>query len=236
MKGTRPLTNDEIRTVRDCFDGAFQIRNRSFFMLGISVGYRVSEGLSLKVSDVWQNHKPVTDILFTKSIVKGGEVSRIVPVNYDGQQAIQEIIEWQQCQFHKITEHQPLFPSQKVECGIIKPLKRQAIHRILEKVFVSAGLNGKLASHTLRKTFAQRVHDKGNNIYLVKELLGHKKITTTEDYLSFNHKTAREVLEAISLYSEDNPCNPLEDYTEEQLITKIISLGYEVRKSQGNNE
>ena len=94
MKGTRPLDNTEIRTVADAFDGIFSVRNRALFVLGVSTGGRISELLSLKVEDVWQNGPPVTDLLFDRSIVKGGEVSRAVPVNTDGREAIEALIGW----------------------------------------------------------------------------------------------------------------------------------------------
>ena len=83
MKGTRPLDNSEIRLVSACFDGTFEARNRGLFMLGVSTGGRISELLGLQIGDVWQNGKAVTDLLYDKSIVKGGEVSRAVPVNTD---------------------------------------------------------------------------------------------------------------------------------------------------------
>ena len=76
MKGTRPLDNDEIRLVSACFSGTYEVRNRGLFLLGVSTGGRISELLSLQIVDVYQNEKPVTDLLFDKSIVKGGEVSR----------------------------------------------------------------------------------------------------------------------------------------------------------------
>ncbi len=38
MKGTRPLDNNEIRQVSECFDGIYQIRNRSLFLIGVSTG------------------------------------------------------------------------------------------------------------------------------------------------------------------------------------------------------
>ena len=63
MKGTRPLNNNEILLVSACFDGTFEIRNRGFFMLGVSTGGRISELLSLRVGDVYQNKKPVTEIM-----------------------------------------------------------------------------------------------------------------------------------------------------------------------------
>ena len=90
MKGTRPLDNDEIRLVSACFTGTFEVRNRGLFMLGVSTGGRISELLSLTIGDVYQNRRAVTDLLFDKSVVKGGEVSRAVPVNTDGMRAIDE--------------------------------------------------------------------------------------------------------------------------------------------------
>ena len=75
------------RIANMCFTGTFQVRNRGVFMLGVSTGGRISELLSLQIGDVYQNGKPVTDMLFEKAIVKGGEVSRAVSVNADGRLA-----------------------------------------------------------------------------------------------------------------------------------------------------
>ena len=91
MKGTRPLDNTEIRLVSACFDGTFGERNRGLFMLGVSTGGRISELLSLQIGDVWQNRRAVSDLLFDKAIVKGGEVSRAVLVNAEGRGTIQEL-------------------------------------------------------------------------------------------------------------------------------------------------
>ena len=96
MKGTRPLDNDEIRRVSACFTGTFEVRNRRLFMLGVSTGGRISELLSLRIGDVYQNGKAVSDLLFDRSIVKGEEVSKAVPVNVDGRAAIEDLIDWHQ--------------------------------------------------------------------------------------------------------------------------------------------
>ena len=77
MKGTRSLDNDEIRRVSTCFAGTFATRNRCLFMLGVSTGGRISELLSLTIGDVYQNRRAVTDLLFDKSIVKGGLLSYV---------------------------------------------------------------------------------------------------------------------------------------------------------------
>ena len=111
MKGTRPLDNNEIRLVSACFTGTFEVRNRGLFLLGISTGGRISELLSLQIGDVWQNGRAVSDLLFDKSIVEGGEVSRAVPVNTDGLRAIDALVNWHREQYGTAEKKRPLFPS-----------------------------------------------------------------------------------------------------------------------------
>lgn len=172
MKGTRPLTNEEIRQVAAQFSGAFAVRNRCLFILGVSVGGRISEMLALRVGDVWQNGQPVTE-----GQVKGRENARMVPVNSDGRGAIAALIAWHQDRYGMLDRDRPLFPSRKKGGR----LGREQAHRILAEAFVNAGLNGKLATHSLRKSFAQRIYETTGDIYLVKELLGHREVETTRE-------------------------------------------------------
>ena len=166
MKGTRPLDNDEIRLVSACFDGVFEERNRGLFMLGVSTGGRISELLSLTIGDVYQNRAAVTDLLYDRSIVKGGEVSRAVPVNTDGMRAIEDLIGWHREKYGKLDVKRPLFPSRNRSGSVA--MNRQTAHEMLKIAFIAAGLNGKLATHSLRKSFAQRVYEQSADIYLVQ--------------------------------------------------------------------
>ena len=81
-------------------------------------------------------------------------------------------------------------------------MNRQTAHEMLKKAFTAAGLNGKLATHSLRKSFAQRVYEESGDIYLVQELLGHRNVSTTQKYIGVNYATARETVEAIALEAE----------------------------------
>ena len=241
MKGTRPLDNDEIRRVSTSFTGMYEIRNRGLFMLGVSTGGRISELLSLQIGDVFQNGKPVTDLLFEKSIVKGGEVSRAVPVNRDGRLAIDELTSWHREHYGNIDESRPLFPSRH-NSGTV-PMHRQTAHDVLKKAFIAAGLNGKLATHSLRKSFAQRLYDKSGDIYLVQELLGHRNISTTQNYLGVNYADARAAVESIALITESDRShllsNSLKKIDDETLITEIRKRGYKVldlRDDKANGE
>lgn len=200
MKGTRPLNNDEIIQVSACFDGTFEIRNRGLFMLGVSTGGRISELLSLQIADVYQNGKPVTDLLFDKSIVKGGEVSRAVPVNSDGRRAIEALIGWHGERYQNTNKSRPLFPSRNGQGA--KRMSRRTAHDVLKSAFEAAGLNGHLATHSLRKSFAQRLYDHTGDIFAVQEMLGHKSVATTQEYLGVNYASVREAVEAMSIAGE----------------------------------
>ena len=204
MKGTRPLDNDEIRRVSGCFTGTYEVRNRGLFMIGVSTGGRISELLSLCIGDVYQNRSAVSDLLFEKSVVKGGEVSRAVPVNADGRRAIQALIDWHRQHYRSVASKRPLFPSRH-KSGTVA-LHRQTAHDLLKNAFIEAGLNGKLATHSLRKSFAQRLYDKTGDIYLVQALLGHRNIATTQNYLGVNYADARAAVEAIALMPESDTC------------------------------
>ena len=232
MKGTRPLDNAEIRKVSESFEGTFAIRNRNLFMLGVSVGARISELLALKVGDVWQNNKPVKDLLFDRSIVKGGEVSRAVPVNVDGREAIEALIAWHSELYGGIDSSRPLFSSRKGQGS--QPMTRISAHRSLKPAFQAAGLNGKLGTHSLRKSYAQRLYEQTNDIYAVQEMLGHKSVVTTQRYLGVNYASVRDASEAMSIHSECNVTTKtllsVNDASDDELLIELLRRGYDVAR------
>ena len=200
MKGTRPLDNTENRLVSACFSGKFEVRNRGLFLLGVSTGGRISELLSLTIGDVYQNRAAVTDLLFDKSIVKGGEISRAVPVNSDGRRAIEDLIRWHREKYGKLDVKRPVFPSRNGQGE--KRMSRRTAHDVLKAAFEAAGLNGKLATHSLRKSFAQRLYDQTGDVFAVQEMLGHKSVATTQKYLGVNYASVRDALQKMSLDAE----------------------------------
>ena len=239
MKGTRPLDNDEIRLVSACFTGnPFEVRNRGLFMLGVSTGGRISELLSLTIGDVYQNRNPVTDLLFDRSIVKGGEVSRAVPVNTDGMRAIDDLVRWHREQYHTTHKRRPLFPSRNG--GGKHRMTRRAAHNVLKSAFVSAGLNGHLATHSLRKSFAQRLYEQTGDVFTVQEMLGHKSIATTQKYLGVNYASVREALQKMSLDGELHERgilgSSLKSTKDETLFLELALRGYDLSSYAMNTE
>ena len=164
-----------------------------------------------------------------KNIVKGGEVSRAVPVNQDGITAIDSLIAWHREKYLNTKPYRPLFPSRH-QSGTV-PLHRQSAHQMLKKAFIAAGLNGKIATHSLRKSFAQRIYEQSGDIYLVKELLGHRNVATTQAYLGVNYADAKAAVDAIAIevsesYRTSLLYNSLKDTETESLIAELKRRGY----------
>ena len=205
-------------------------------MLGVSTGGRISELLSLTIGDVYQNRAAVTDLLFDKSIVKGGEVSRAVPVNSDGRRAIEDLIAWNRERYPDTEKSRPLFPSRNGQGQ--QPMSRRTAHDVLKVAFEAAGMNGHLATHSLRKSFAQRLYDKTGDIFAVQEMLGHQSVTTTQKYLGVNYVSVREAVEEMSLESEMHMngilSSSLKKQTDEALFLELARRGYDLSKLREN--
>ena len=236
MKGTRPLNTHEIRKVSECFTSTFETRNCGLFMLGVSTGGRISELLSLTISDVYQNRAAVTNLLFDRSIVKGSEVSRAVPINRDGREAIGQLVRWHREKYNTNHKSRPLFPSRNGQGT--QRMSRRTAHDVLKSAFEKAGLNGHLATHSLRKSFAQRLYDRTGDIYAVKEMLGHKSVTTTQKYLGVNYASIREAVEEMAVTGELHISilgSSLKKVADETLFLELAHRGYNLSKLRNNN-
>ena len=225
MKGCRPLTTQEIISVSEQFTEPYKVRNRALFILGISTGGRIAELLSLKIEDVWQGGQAVSDLLYEKNVVKGKENSRLIPVNSDAKQVIQELVSWQKEQYGSIEKKRPLFPSRK---GFSAISTTQG-YRVLKDAFSLAGLNGKVATHSMRKTYAQRLYDATGDIYLVAEALGHKAVETTKKYLGVSYDKLRRASEEIELCNRTRiSLHSIDDISTGELIVELMSRGVDM--------
>ena len=79
-----------------------------------------------------------------------------------------------------------VFQSRK---GANRPISRVRAWQILNEVAGANGLQGHIGTHSMRKTFADRIYDRlGHDIYSTQKALGHSSVTTTAKYLSFRQE------------------------------------------------
>jgi len=75
-------------------------------------------------------------------------------------------------------------------------LNEDYVSKQFKKAVRDSGLNDNIHFHTLRHSFASRLIQKGASVFVVKELLGHEDIKTTQIY---SHLQTQDLEEAVKL-------------------------------------
>lgn len=184
------LSTEEVEKLLNAPHGnTFQaIRDRAILETLYSTGLRVSELTALDV----------TDLDFTAESIKArgkGRRERMVPIGSFALQAIKRYIE-ARSQVPRTNDKEPdaLFLNRFGD-----RLSSRSIRKILDKYIKVTGLNEKTSPHTLRHSFATHLLNRGANLRMVQELLGHKHLSTTQIY---THVTTQSLKSA---YEEAQP-------------------------------
>jgi len=77
-----------------------------------------------------------------------------------------------------------------------KVLYQESISKQFKKIVRKSNLSDKIHFHSLRHSFASLLAQKGVSLYIIKELLGHEDLATTQIY---SHLQQQNLKEAINL-------------------------------------
>jgi integrase/recombinase XerD len=186
------LTVKEIDKLIDSIDikSKNKIRNKAIIEILYSCGLRVSELITLKVSDLY----------FNESIIKvtgKGNKERFVPISKGAIKYIEKYLNEIRI-FQKIKKgsEDTLFLNERGS-----GLSRVMIYIILNDLKIKAEINKKIGPHTLRHSFATHLLENGADLITIQNMLGHENIVTTERYLHVNRK---HLVESISKYHPRN--------------------------------
>ena len=159
-------------------------RNVAMLETLYSCGLRVSELITLKISDLY------LDIGFIRVIGKGNK-ERLVPL---GEEAAKQI------RLYK--DHVRPFQPVQLKAGDTLFLNRRGngltrvmIFYIIRDAALKAGITTAIHPHTFRHSFATHLVEAGADLRAVQEMLGHKSITTTEIYTHLDRTFLRSTLE-----------------------------------------
>ena len=148
-------------------------------------GFRISEILSLTVSSVWRDGKFLPKVGVQPRHLKGGfGRTRWMPLLPEMQRALEQHMQWLSRSF-ALTPELPLFPSRQHNHGV-RAITRSQAHAIVKDAFAAAHIedDGRLGTHTLRKTFARAVYkNSGNDLMVLKAALNHSDVSVTQRYL-----------------------------------------------------
>ncbi|WP_372473537.1 site-specific tyrosine recombinase/integron integrase [Capnocytophaga sp. ARDL2] len=180
------LTLDEIYKIIDTIPDTTLEEQRNKVMLETlySCGFRVSELISLKISDLF------FDEGFVRVIGKGNK-QRLVPIAPHTQEAI----------FYYLSELRGKMVNQLFSTDVLflnrrgKPLTRAMIFILVKKYAQLAGITKEVSPHTFRHSFATHLLENGANLFAIQAMLGHESITTTEIYTHIEQSALKNVIE-----------------------------------------
>jgi integrase/recombinase XerD len=158
-------------------------RNRAMLEVLYSCGLRVSELISLRLSNIY----------FDKGFIRitgKGNKERLVPV---GNTALREIRNY-------LPDRNSLPLIEKGHEDILflnrrgKGLSRVMIFSIIKDLASAAGIRKNVSPHTFRHSFATHLIDGGADLRAVQEMLGHESILTTEIYTHLDRHYLRDAI------------------------------------------
>ncbi len=155
------------------------IRNRAALELLYATGLRVSELLTLKLSDLFLSEG------FLRCSGKGSK-ERIVPIGSFACRWVERYIK----------EIRPKLRKEGTDLLILnrrgRRLSRMGFWKILKRYALRAGLK-EVSPHTLRHSFATHLLEGGADLRAVQEMLGHSSLATTQIYTHIDREYLKEV-------------------------------------------
>lgn len=175
------LTLEEVQRLLDVPKGSRfkNVRNKAMLELLYATGLRVSEVLALRSSDT---NLPEAHL----RVIGKGSRERLVPFGARAREAIEIYVRARAVRFPDIPE--PLFLGTRGQ-----QLTRGSFWLQLREYARLAGIGHRVTPHVIRHSFATHLLSGGADLRSIQEMLGHKKITTTQIYTHVEPEHLRRV-------------------------------------------
>ncbi|WP_371818639.1 site-specific tyrosine recombinase/integron integrase [Sedimentibacter sp. zth1] len=155
-------------------------KHRTILYVVYSSGLRVSEVVSLKVSDIDSNRMTI----FVKD--SKGNKDRYTIL---AQETLNELRRY----FKLYRPKDWLFPGADKS----EHLSVRSVQKIFKKACVKANINKNVGIYSLRHSFATHLLEYGTDIRYIQELLGHSSTKTTQIYTHVTNKDLKKIVSPI---------------------------------------
>ncbi len=171
----RVLTVNEMQEFLDALpeENFLQLRNKALFEFLYATGLRISELTGLRAGD----------IRFAERLVRvmgKGKKERIVPFHDQAATVMSRYLQLRRAKFPEAGD----WVFVNFRGG---PLTPRSVERILQQVYRTLSRSRQhVHPHLLRHSFATHLLQRGANLRVIQELLGHSSLATTERYTTLN--------------------------------------------------
>jgi site-specific recombinase XerD len=173
------LSREEVSQLLDHPEGdtVIGIRDRALLTLLYGTGIRASECSGLKEQDInWEEG--------TIHVTGKGGHERTVPLNEE----VLHVLRQYRLARGGAKAHEPFFRSREGNA-----LSRNAIYERVRRHAHQARIAKRVSPHRLRHTFATHLVQEGVGLVTLRDLLGHRQVTSTQIYI---HLTAQDLRKA----------------------------------------
>ena len=180
------LTLEQSLDLLGCVDGKNRERDYCILALFLNCGLRISELVSLNLSDIRRDD--------TLRVVGKGNKERTVYLNPTCLSSIHRYLQVRPAD--GVLDRNALFISRNR-----RRISVRAVQDVVQKFLKKAGLDGQgYSAHKLRHTAATLMYQHGDvDVLLLKEILGHENLSTTEIYTHVVDSQLREAMQANPL-------------------------------------
>lgn len=180
------LTLEQSLTLLDCVDGKYKQRDYCIITLFLNCGIRLSELVSLNVRDIRDDN--------TVRITGKGNKERLIYLNSACVRAIEQYLAVRPAD--GIKDKEALFISRNR-----RRINPRTVQNIVNNFLKKANLDGQgFSVHKLRHTAATLMYQYGDvDILLIKDILGHENLSTTEIYTHIVDKQLKDAVESNPL-------------------------------------
>lgn len=174
------MTKDEVKRL---IASSFSNKSRLMISLLYACGFRVSELMNLKISDLNFEEK-------TGFVKQGkGRKDRLFNIPEFLLEDIKKQVEEQKKLNSELLFSNPTDPSKK--------LSASNIEKIVRKATIRAGIQKDVHCHTLRHSFATHLLENNIDIRKIQELLGHSDLSTTQIYTHVSKEELKKIKSPI---------------------------------------
>ena len=161
-------------------DSPKEIRDKAMLELLYATGIRVTELITLRISEV--------NLSMSFIVCKDAHKERAIPFGMAAKNALIKYMTEAREQMVEDKSSDILFAN----CSG-SPMSRQGFWKLIKYYSKKAGITADITPHTLRHYFAAHLVENGADLRSVQEMLGHSDISTTQIYANMNHNRIREV-------------------------------------------
>lgn len=183
-------------------------RDNMLFIVGINFGLRVSDLLQLRFTQLIDDNfafRTTFPILEKKTKnTRKVKRNRYISINNAVMDAVTLYLQHSECRLDDY-----MFKSESNRgSNQNKPMSRMSVDRILKEIASTLQLENKMATHSMRKTFAYHQMVMSNNdprkLLLLQKMFGHSSAAQTLDYIGITGEEIEEAYMKLNLGSRQH--------------------------------